>query len=45
MGLNEAAWMFLPRWFKIVVVVLLRLGAIAVFTLWLIMTLMKAGIL
>ncbi len=45
MGLNEAAWIFLPGWFKTLVVVLLRLGVIVVFTLWLIVTLMKAGVL
>jgi hypothetical protein len=43
--LNEAAWTFLPGFFKTFVVLILRLGAIVIVALWLIRALMEAGVL
>jgi hypothetical protein len=43
--MNEAAWTFLPGFFKTLVVLVLRLGAIVIVALWLIRALMEAGVL
>jgi hypothetical protein len=45
MGLNEAAWTFLPNFVKTLVVLILRIGAMVVVTLWLIRALMESGVL